>query len=170
MIDRWIGRIARGLELALALAFVAAILLNFTNVIARYVFARSILWADEAQVFVMIAITFFGFLIVTSRDGHLRMDVLARMAPPRVQGWLKALELVIFVAVCGLIFVQSQDYAGRMFDIGRMSDAGDVPMWIPHSFLAIGFGGAVLVMIWRGFRFITGRDKVDPPHTQTGAI
>ena len=76
MIDKAFDRVARLLELVLALAFIFAILLNFANVCGRYVLGYSLLGADEVQVFIMVAMTFVGAAVVTRRNMHLRMDVL----------------------------------------------------------------------------------------------
>jgi TRAP-type C4-dicarboxylate transport system permease small subunit len=35
--------------------------------------------------------------------------------------------------------VQSWRYAAQMFAIGRTSDVGDIPMWIPHGAVTLGF-------------------------------
>ena len=151
MIERICDRTARALELALAIAFLFAVGLNFTNVIGRYLLGRSILWADEVQVFIMIAMTFLGAAVVTWRRQHLRMDVLARMLPRPAQQFLKVVELALMLGLCGFILVQSQDYAARMYQIGRNSDSAGVPMWIPHGSLAIGFGLMVLVCLAHGW-------------------
>ena len=87
MIDKVLDRTARGIELALALAFIAAVLLNFTNVVGRYLFGLSLLGADEVQVFIMVGMTFLGAAVVTRRNQHLRMDVLVRFMPT----WLRLL-------------------------------------------------------------------------------
>jgi len=43
MIDKALDLLARIIELALALAFIVAVLLNFTNVLGRYLFGLSLL-------------------------------------------------------------------------------------------------------------------------------
>ena len=50
MIDKALDRVARAIELALAVAFVMAVVLNFTNVVGRYLFGVSFLTSDEVQV------------------------------------------------------------------------------------------------------------------------
>lgn len=147
MIDRLFNRVARTIELVLAVAFMLIVALNFTNVVARYVFSRSILWADELQIFTMIAMTFLGAVVVTWRREHLKMDVLARLLPQPVQTALKLIELALMLVLCAFVFTLAFDYTSRMFDIGRTSDTAGVPMWIPHGSLAIGFGLIALVCV-----------------------
>ena len=60
-------------------AFILAVMLNFTNVVGRYLFGLSLLGSDEVQVFIMVAMTFLGAAVVTRRNQHLRMDVLVQV-------------------------------------------------------------------------------------------
>lgn len=167
MIDRHIDRAARTIEIVLALAFLLAIALNFANVIGRYVFGRSILWADEIQIFIMIAMTFIGAAIVTWRRQHLRMDVLAKMLPAPIQTLLKVLELVAMLALTGFVLYHATDYTLRMLDIGRTSDTAGVPMWIPHGSVAFGFGLIALVSLYLVVKLVQS-GKLDDPAPPSG--
>lgn len=149
MIDRIFERLTRGLELTLALAFIAAVMLNFINVIGRYLTGWTILGADEVQIFIMIGMTFLGAAVVTWRQQHLRMDVIVRLCPPLVQTALRWADLILMALLCGFVFVESATYAKDMYRLGRLSDTADVPMWIPHGAVAFGFGLIALIALWR---------------------
>ena len=161
MIDKVIDRAARVIELALALAFILAVLLNFINVVGRYLFGLSLLGSDEVQVFIMVGMTFLGAAVVTRRNLHLRMDVLVRFLPPPVQVALRIAEQLLLVTLAGFILTQSYNYAHRMFQIGRTSDMAGVPMWIPHGTVTLGFGLVLIVAIWRVVRM--ARRMPEPP-------
>jgi TRAP-type C4-dicarboxylate transport system permease small subunit len=158
MIDRLLDRLARIIELALALAFIAAVLLNFTNVIGRYLFGVSLLGSDEVQVFIMVAMTFLGAVVVTRRNEHLRMDVLARRAPARVRFVLRIAEQILLIVLAGFVVSQSYFYTGQMLRIGRTSDMAGVPMWIPHGAVTLGFALMLLIACWRLVSTVTGRE------------
>ena len=149
MIDRVFDRVARVIELALAVAFIFTVLLNFANVVGRYVFGISLLGADEVQVFIMVGMTFIGAAVVTRRNMHLRMDVLVRFMPPPIPMILRVLEQLLLAALAGFVLTQSFFYAQRMAWLGRTSDMAGVPMWIPHGTVAAGFGLILIVVIWR---------------------
>ena len=161
MIDRAIDRVARVIELALALAFIFAVLLNFANVIGRYLLGLSLLGSDEVQVFIMVAMTFLGAAVVTRRNQHLRMDVLVRFLPRPVQVGLRIAEQLLLVALAGFVMTQSYDYAQRMFRIGRTSDMAGVPMWIPHGTVTLGFALVLIVAVWGAVRM--ARRVPEPP-------
>jgi TRAP-type C4-dicarboxylate transport system permease small subunit len=133
MIDKALDWLARVIELTLAFAFIVAVLLNFTNVVGRYLFGLSLLGSDEVQVFIMVAMTFLGAVVVTRRNEHLRMDVLVRFMPEAVRVLLRIAEQVLLILLAGFVLSQSYFYAAQMLRIGRASDMAGVPMWIPHG-------------------------------------
>jgi TRAP-type C4-dicarboxylate transport system permease small subunit len=149
LIDRVFDRIARVIELVLAMAFIAAVLLNFTNVVGRYLFGISLLGSDEVQVFIMVGATFLGAAVVTRRNQHLRMDVLLQFMPEPARLALRVAEQLLLIAIAGFVLTQSTFYVGQMLRIGRTSDMAGVPMWIPHGAVALGFALILIVTAWR---------------------
>jgi TRAP-type transport system small permease protein len=137
--DQAIDKFFRGLELLLSIAFVGIVVLNFANVLGRYGFSRALIWADEIQVFAMIALTFLGAAIVTWRRQHLRMDVVSAAFPRPVRVVLKLVESLLLLAVCTFAAWHALDYTKQMFLLGRASDTAGVPMWIVHSSVALGW-------------------------------
>ena len=111
--------------------FILAVLLNFSNVVGRYLFGLSLLGSDEVQIFIMVGMTFLGAAVVTRRNMHLRMDVLVRFLPKPLQLALRVFEQLLLITLAGFVLAQSFDYAQRMKMIGRTSDMAGVPMWIP---------------------------------------
>ena len=148
VIDKAFDRIARAIEVTLALAFILAILLNFGNVVGRYLFGVSLLGSDEVQIFIMVGMTFLGAAVVTRRNLHLRMDVLVRFLPAHVRVALRIVEQVLLATIAGFVLTQSYFYARQMLRIGRTSDMAGVPMWIPHATVALGFGLIFVFAIW----------------------
>jgi TRAP-type C4-dicarboxylate transport system permease small subunit len=149
VIDKAFDRIARVIELVLAFAFILAVMLNFSNVVGRYLFGISLLGSDEVQVFIMVGMTFLGAVVVTWRNQHLRMDVLVQFMPLPVRVALRIAEQLLLAALACFVLTQSYFYARQMFRIGRTSDMAGVPMWIPHGTVALGFGLILIIAIWR---------------------
>ena len=133
------NKLMTAIERILALAFIGAVCLNFANVVGRYGFGRSIGGADEVQIYIMVFMTFLGAAVVSWRRQHLRMDVLVRFLPGRAQTALRFCELALIVILGSFVVVQSWRYAAQMFALGRTSDVGDIPMWIPHGAVTLGF-------------------------------
>jgi TRAP-type C4-dicarboxylate transport system permease small subunit len=149
VIDKAFDRIARAIELVLAIAFILAVLLNFGNVMGRYLFGVSFLASDEVQVFIMVGMTFLGAAVVMRRNQHLRMDVLVGFMPMPVRMLLRIAEQLLLATLAVFVLTQSWFYAGQMLRLGRTSDMAGVPMWIPHGMVALGFGLILVIALWR---------------------
>ncbi len=135
---------ASKLEIVLACALVAAVAMNVVNVIGRYVFGSSMSGVDELQIYLLMALAFFGSVIATVRGQHLRMDVLTRFFPGGFNRFLRGLEAVGAVVLCGFVCFISTSYALRMAQIGTMSENAHIPIWIPHSVVALAFAALTL--------------------------
>jgi TRAP-type C4-dicarboxylate transport system permease small subunit len=142
-------KLMAAIERVLALAFIVAVCLNFANVVGRYGFGTSIAGGDEVQVYIMVWMAFLGAVLVSWRGEHLRMDVLAQRFPHGMRSTLKITELVLVVALAAFALWQSWNYTEQMIAIGRRSDNAGIPMWIPHSAVAVGFALILLVTVIR---------------------
>lgn len=151
--ERVLDRAMSAVLTVLGLVFIGAVCLNFANVVGRYVLGQAIFGADEVQTYIMVWMAFLGAVVVTWRNAHLRMDVLVGYLPRGVRMALRLLELGAVIATAGIVFVVSWQYAVQMAGMGRLSDAAGIPMAIPHSAVAVGFGLILLVALWRLARF-----------------
>jgi TRAP-type C4-dicarboxylate transport system permease small subunit len=153
-----------------ALLLLAAIAINFANVLARHVFLASIYWADEAMVFLVIWSIFLAGAAITFDRSHLTMDLFSMRLASR---WRRPLQGVI-AAVCLAIFAfmawQAVIVVRTMLRNDQRSIALDLPMAIPHAALGIGFALMFLAVAaraaWgrggRGIRQPIAPDDVTP--------
>ena len=161
MVTRILERLTWGTERVLAYAFIAAVALNFINVVGRYGFGSTILSADELQIFIMVFMTFLGAAVVAWRNQHLRMDVVVNALPAPVRRLIRIAELAVTVILAAFVLWNSSYYAKQMFDIGRVSDMAQVPMWIPHGVVAAGFGLMALIAGLRLVEIASGHASDD---------
>jgi TRAP-type C4-dicarboxylate transport system permease small subunit len=75
-----------------------------------------------------------------------------------VRRLIRIVELAVIVILASFVLWNSTYYAMQMFDIGRMSDMAQVPMWIPHGVVAAGFGLMALIAGLRLFELLAGRE------------
>jgi len=139
-LNRSIDALALGLEKLLGLALIIAVLINFVNVVGRYIFGSTFISADEVQIYIMVYIAFLGAAVATWRRMHLRMDVLVHRLPRGVQAALAAAELVLTVVLAALVLYVSSGYVAQMAGLDARSQNAGIPMWIPHSAIVVGFG------------------------------
>ena len=154
MIDRAIDRVARVIELALAIAFIFAVLLNFANVVGRYVFWKPIIWAEEILVFIMIWCVMLGATLVTWENAHLRMDAVYHLGSPRVRHWLNLVSTVAFLVAGLFVLVQSGRIVALVASTGQQSVVAEVPMVIPYAALPVSFALIVALLVWRFRAFV----------------
>lgn len=149
MIDRALERLAGWIQYALALALLAAVVMNFAGVVGRYLLGVAVVGADEAQIFLLVWIAFLGAAVVTWRDQHLRMDVLVGYLPARARAALRVVEALALLALSCVVVWQSALYVRQMMAIDRRSDAAGIPMALPHAAVLAGFVLIALIALAR---------------------
>lgn len=147
--ERALERLMRAIERALALVLLATIALNFANVVGRYLFGRTLVGADEMQTYAMVWIAFLGAGVVAWRGEHLRMDILLKLWRPGLRRAFRLLEAVLVLVIVGFALWQSLGYVQSMLRLGANSPTAQIPMWLPHSGVAVGLALLLVVALWR---------------------
>src|SRR5688572_28232248 len=82
---------------------IVSVLINFANVVGRYLFDWSIYWAEEILVFLLLWSVFIGIVAVTYNGAHLSMDLISR----RLTGWpqraLRGAVAVVLIACSAVV-------------------------------------------------------------------
>jgi TRAP-type C4-dicarboxylate transport system permease small subunit len=89
--------------------------------------------------------------------------VLTRYFPRAAQRLVGAIEAVGAVVLCGFVCAISTHYATRMHAIGSVSENGHIPMWLPHSLVALSFAAMTLVGLADLVLRMMGTRLVAPP-------
>jgi TRAP-type C4-dicarboxylate transport system permease small subunit len=137
----------------------AAVAINFANIVARYVFGEAIFWTEEVLGFLMIYSVFLSAVTIAFNAENINMDLFyARFSKPLRRGVNTAI-LVVFVLACGFMAMQSSKVFALHLRNGTKSVAAGVPMVLPHSALVVGFSLMALALCWRSRLYI----ERDPP-------
>lgn len=120
-------------------ALVAAAIVLTYSVIARYFLKLATDWQDETSVFLLVGATFLSAAYVQAHRGHVAIEVLASVLPPR---WNRArlvlVDLVSFL-FCAFFSWKSWTLLREAWVDGQTSaSAFAPPMWIPYSLMAVG--------------------------------
>ena len=136
--------------------FLAAALINIANVIGRYVFSAPIFWAEEVLVFMVIWAVFLSAISITFSGRHLSMDLFyAKLKTP----WKQIVNgLIVAVFLACTVFTAMQSYTVVMLYVGNgnVSPAAEVPLYIPHAALLVGFSFMALAVICRFRDYLNG--------------
>jgi TRAP-type C4-dicarboxylate transport system permease small subunit len=101
MLQRILDRIDRLIDgLSTGLMFLL-LFLTFANVVGRYVFVKSIFFAEELARFLFIWMVFLGAAIIIKTNGHISVDLL----PLKLKGKPAGRYLDAFIQLCGFLFL-----------------------------------------------------------------
>ena len=134
MLERkFIGTIA-----VLALCTSTAIVLM--EVVARYIFSYSFMWAHETVIYLAAAAAFLYFGITHRESGHLTVNVLPMVIKNRrVQSLLDVLASAISIAYCLFCAFLTLKMVHMFYSNNVKSINAELPVWIFYACLFVGF-------------------------------
>jgi TRAP-type C4-dicarboxylate transport system permease small subunit len=139
-----------GVRVLIGVLMLAAIAINFANVVARRAFSEPIIWTEEALIYIMVWMVFFGAVLVSWDGRHLRMDLLSSSLRGFWGKVVNGLAVGILIALCVYMMVHSWGVIATFAKTGQVSIAAGLPMTVPHVAILIGF---VLIFVGLLIRF-----------------
>ena len=151
----WVGRIEEGL---VALLISLMTLITFMQVVARYVFNYSFVWALELTGVMFAWLIFVGMSYGVRVGAHIGVDALVKTlgaAAARAVGMLAA---VLCIAYALIVTVGGYQYVRKMYDVGILMQDLPIEQWIPRVILPLGFAALALRFAQVLYRLVTGRE------------
>jgi TRAP-type C4-dicarboxylate transport system permease small subunit len=137
--------------------FLLAVVLNFVNVVGRYVFGMPIFWAEETLTFTVIWIVFLVVGTITYRGAHLNMDLLFSRLPAAVQRVIRV-GIALALTVCTVYTAAQSWKVVKLHYLTHGVTAGtNIPLAIPHSALLFGFSFMAAAALVRLPSYISGK-------------
>lgn len=151
----WFERLEEGL-----IAFLLAIMtvITFVQVIARYVFNYSFVWALELVSFLFAWLIFLGMTYGVRVGSHIGVDALVKSLGPRAARVVTVLATILCIVYSVIIFVGSWRYVTKMYDVGILAQDMPVPLWVPRVVLPLGFGLLVIRFSEALYRILSGKE------------
>lgn len=127
---------------AIALAF--AVVIAFSNVIARFIIGNSIDWSEEVCKFLVVWMAFGGSAYAFKMGANIGVSFFIDRLPEKAQSYVGVITNIII-----MLFYAILGYYGlsRVIDLiqkGQVSTAARIPLWLPYAAIPI---GSVLVII-----------------------
>ena len=131
-----VGRLEEGLVAALIALMT---LITFMQVVARYVFNYSFVWALELTTFLFGGLIFFGISYGVRVGAHIGVDAIVRILPRGTARIVTIAATLLCLLYTVIVFIGSWQYVSKMYQIGILAQDMPIPQWIPRAVLPIGF-------------------------------
>jgi len=146
-------------ENAVTILLLSATSVLFVNVVLRYFFRMSTVWAEEFIRYSMIWMSFIASAIGFRKGTNYCMDLILR-----VKSKIFVRGVKIFIEFCSLAFCCFLLYYSIqlvMFSMGtgQISPAMRVPMWVVYLVIPISAAFSVVYLTLRLFFLCIGRDS-----------
>lgn len=152
-------RILEKLEEGLVAFLLAAMtIITFAQVIARYVFNYSFVWALELVSFLFAWLIFIGMSYGVRVGSHIGMDAVVRMLGEKIGRLLTILATLLCIAYSVIIFVGSWGYVNMVYAVGNYAQDLPIPVWIPRLALPVGFALLTVRFLQVLYRTLTGEN------------
>lgn len=136
-----VNGLSRACGVIAAVMLLVAVVIICEMVFLRYVVNASVYWQTEFVTYVLIASTLIGSPYVLKVGGHVRVDILPLMLPPRARFAMALIAYLVGFAFALLMAIYGYEYwhlaLSEGWDSGTM---WGISMWIPLLALPVGMG------------------------------
>ncbi len=161
----------RGLDaLNLVMAVASALAIGLAGcvltweVIGRYFLDIPSDWQDELSVFLLIGATFGSAAWIQRRRGHVSIDAVAVLLPPRAEHWRRVFADLVSLAFCAFFALKCWSLLSEAWTEGETTpSAWGPPLWIPYGCMT---AGMVLLSLQILLQILAG----SPPRDTDGFV
>jgi TRAP-type C4-dicarboxylate transport system permease small subunit len=138
-LERMLARVNQVIVIVSSMALVAAACVLTYSVASRYFLHFSTDWQDELSVFLIVGAVFMSAASIQARRGHVAIEAIVGLLPPRVNAVRQWLVDLASLAFCGYFAWKSWTLLDEAWveDYHSGSTWGP-PLWIPYSLMAVG--------------------------------
>lgn len=162
-----IEKVLRGGALAAAIiagiALLTMMVLITIEVIQRNFFGRSFLFVEEYSGYMVLVVLAFGVPLALMDNALLRVDLLIDMVKGARRNALQVVYDVASLAFCLTAAYYFSVFAYKSFMRGSFAPSPMMtPLYIPQSFIAIGFVTLSVCLAWRVMGGLLGKTSSEP--------
>jgi C4-dicarboxylate transporter, DctQ subunit len=151
----WVNRLEEGL---IAFLLTVMTLITFMQVVARYVFNYSFVWALELVTFLFGGLIFIGISYGVRVGSHIGVDALVKNLSPARARAVSTVAVILCMVYAAIVFTGGWIYVAKMVEIGIEAQDIPIPQWAPRIVLPL---GAALLFLRFGqvlYRLLTGKE------------
>ncbi|HEY8607808.1 MAG TPA: TRAP transporter small permease [Noviherbaspirillum sp.] len=124
----------------------AMVVMVFANVVSRYVWNYSFIWAEELSQYLMVWITFLGAGLALREGRHVAVELLQDRLPVRTRAWVRHLVAALIIVFLLALVVLGFQFA--LFAWEQETPVMNIPLGIPYLAVPL---GALLLLVHIGF-------------------
>jgi C4-dicarboxylate transporter DctQ subunit len=133
---RWLEHLEEGL---VALLMAVMTLVTFVQVVARYVFNYSFVWALELNEVLFAWLIFVGMSYGVRVGAHIGIDAAVKHLGPRAARLVAMVAAALCIAYAVIVMIGGWRYVAKIHEVGIMMQDLPVPQWVPRIVLPLGF-------------------------------
>jgi TRAP-type C4-dicarboxylate transport system permease small subunit len=138
-VGRFLAVVNRVIVALSSVALVVASLVLTYSVLSRYFLHLSTDWQDELSVFLIVGAVFMSAAAVQARRGHVAIEAIVGLLPPRVNAVRQWLVDVASLVFCGYFAWKSWTLLDEAWvENYHSGSTWGPPLWIPYSLMAVG--------------------------------
>lgn len=111
----------------------------FAQVIARYVFSKSLPWAEELATMTMVWAIYLGASIDIRQRFHIRLLFLLKLLPRGVAIVMVFLGDALFLFFCGIMLWYGEIYLSLIWEREFVSPTFGIDLFYPHLIIVIAY-------------------------------
>jgi C4-dicarboxylate transporter DctQ subunit len=150
---RWLERLEEALVVVLMAAMTGV---TFMQVVARYVFNYSFVWALELTGVMFAWLIFIGMSYGVRVGAHIGVDAAVKSLPAGAARAVSIVAALACVAYALIVAVGGFQYVRKMYDVGILMQDLPVQQWIPRAVLPVGYALLALRFGQALYRLATG--------------
>ena len=140
------------IKVVLAVMITVMVIVTTVEVVRRYCFGKSFLWAEELVKFLLVAVTFLGGPAAYRAGGLAFLDLITARLSRKVQDIISVFNNVVLIGVCAWLaklgFVYSfSPMVAKMFSTGLHLKMTYVYLTIPIGFVIMVFFAIEQIML-----------------------
>lgn len=131
-------------EYILVVLFPLMTIIVFAATMTRYMKLGSIPWSEELARYIMVWIAYIGASLGVKKNAHLGVEIIMNMLPGKLKALSKYVRFAIILIFNVLIILFSYKVMNHQINMGQVSPALSIPIWI--AYLAIPVGAFLMIV------------------------
>src|ERR1700732_2262215 len=157
-LERVLARVNQVIVIVSSVALVAAACVLTYSVASRYFLHFSTDWQDELSVFLIVGSVFMSAAAIQARRGHVAIEAIVGLLPPRVNAVRQWLGDVASLLFCGYFAWKSWTLLDEAWvENYHSGSTWGPPLWIPYSLMAVGMTLLSLQLLLQVAKAVGGR-------------